>query len=221
MSVIPGEEAVPIFANRQDAGRRLAEAFERRDETFDMVLGVARGGIPVGAEIARVLQLPLYVTVSNKIRSPWNPELALGAVGEDGSYLKEQRIAAMGGVDEEEFERARQQAHSELKRRVEVYGTAGEDVSGRRVIVCDDGAATGMTLRAAIQTQHNRGADYVVVALPVSSPDAASHLRAECHDAVILEEPVSFMAVGQFYRNFHPVDDDEVLGILKSFGADS
>jgi len=205
-----------MFSDRQDAGRRLADAFSDKAESHDMVLGVARGGVPIAAEIARVLKLPLHIAVSNKIRSPWNPELALGAVGEDGSYLQEARIMSMAGVDEAQFETARKEALQELQRRVKLYGSAGDSVSNRRIIVCDDGAATGMTLRAAIQTQRNRGAEHITVALPVSSPDAASNLRAECDETVILEEPPRFMAVGQFYHHFPPVDDAEVLELVDS-----
>ena len=202
-----------MFEDRVDAGRQLLQKIGREGD-YDLVLGVPRGGIPVASVVARGLELPLYAAVSNKIRAPWNPELAVGAVGEDGSILHDQEIDARGLLTHEEFETAKREAMGELKRRVDLYGSIGDAVRDRRVILVDDGAATGLTLRASLLSLKNMGAAWLTVALPVASPNAAAALRAESDEALIVAVPLAFRAVGQFYRNFGPVRDSEVLDYL-------
>ncbi len=204
-----------MFADRAEAGQRLARELRESERSYDLVAGVARGGVPVAAEIARALDIPLKAVVSNKIRSPYNPELAIGAVGEDGSHLREERILSISDITPEQFERARAEALRELRRRVEVYGSVGEAAEGRTVILADDGVATGMTLRAALLSLRNMGAAHIIVAVPVASRDAAAQLMRESDEAVILQTPHAFMAVGQYYRRFPPVTDEQVLGHLE------
>lgn len=204
-----------MFVDRAEAGRRLASELGKRDREYDLAAGVARGGVPVAAEIARILEIPLKVVVSNKIRAPWNPELAIGAVGEDGSHLREDRVFSIADITAEQFERSRREALRELRRRVEVYGSVGEAAKGRAVVLVDDGVATGMTLRVALLSLRNMGAGHITVAVPVASPDAAQQLLRESDEAVILETPHAFMAVGQYYRSFPPVSDREVLRYLE------
>ncbi len=202
-----------VFENRADAGRQLLEKIGRED-VYDLVLGVPRGGIPVAAVVSRGLRLPLHAALSNKIRAPWNPELAVGAVGEDGSALKDPDTDARGLLNDEEFKIAKNEAMAELRRRIDLYGSIGDDVRDKRVLLVDDGAATGLTLRASLLSLRNMGAGWLSVALPVASPNAAETLREESDETLILIVPVIFRAVGQFYRNFGPVRDGEVLDHL-------
>ncbi len=210
-----GEVRQTVFKDRIDAGRQLTEKILEGGREYDLVLGVPRGGIPVAAIIAGALDLPLHAAVSNKIRAPWNPELAVGAVGEDGTALRDPRMRSLGALTEREFEAASQEALTELERRVDLYGSVGDGARDRRVILVDDGAATGLTLRASVASLKNLGAAAITVALLVASPDAAEALRAECDEAIIIAVPGGFMAVGQFYQRFSPVSDSEVLSHLR------
>ncbi|MFO8060909.1 MAG: phosphoribosyltransferase family protein [Bacillota bacterium] len=202
-----------MFKDRIDAGRQLASRILDRGGDYDLVLGVPRGGIPVAAAVSDALDLPLRAAVSNKIRAPWNRELAVGALGEDGSALCDQRFSSVG-LAGEDFDAACREARAELHRRIALYGSIGDGARDQRVILVDDGAATGLTLRASVLSLRNRQAASLTVALPVASPDAAETLRGECDQVIVLMVPAGFMAVSQFYRSFPPVSDGQVLRLL-------
>jgi len=207
-----------MFKDREDAGRQLAAEVERlvEDEPGDWVVaGVPRGGIPVAAEVSSKLQAPLCSVAAVKVRAPWNPELAIGAVAEEGVRIIDRQLAARAGVDEGQIDGAAEQAARDLKRRGDLYGRAVDCVVDKPVILVDDGAATGLTLRASAQSLRKARAQKVVIALPVASRQAADILRRESDRLLVVRIPQMFMAVSQFYRSFPPVDDDKVIACLE------
>ena len=193
------------FADRADAGRRLAAALPAL-EPDALVLGLARGGVPVAAEVASARGLPLDVLVVRKVGHPRQPEYALGAVSEDGVTLPEGLPEALVAP---QLERARAQA---LALRA---GRPREPLSGRPVVVVDDGLATGRSMAVALATARRAGAARLVMAVPVGSGPGFRELAAECEaHAVRIVEPPEFFAVGQFYENFEQVDDADVTALL-------
>src|SRR6266511_2277000 len=205
-----------LFRDRADAGRRLAERLQRYRAEAPVVVGLPRGGVPVAAEVARALDAPLDVLVVRKLGCPWQPELALGAVGEgDVTVLNQQLIAGIG-LGREEVEAVARAERAELDRRVGRYrrGRPAEPVQGRTVIVVDDGLATGFTARAAIGVLRRRGAGRVVLAVPVAPPQAIRVLRGVADQVVAIETPKRFEAVGQFYADFPQTTDQEVARLL-------
>ena len=208
---------VDRFEDRTEAGRRLGEALAERDLDADVVLAIPRGGLPLGRAVANALDLPLDIAVASKIGAPGNPELAIGAVASDGSaWLDEEAIAAMG-VDEAYVSRERQREAEAAREKAERYRTDGPvDVAGRTAVLVDDGAATGSTAIAAVRLLRSRGADRVVVALPVAPPETVDELEAVADEVVCLLTPASFGAVGRFYRRFDQVSDEEAIAYLRA-----
>ncbi len=194
------------FADRADGGRQLAAALPPL-EPDAVVLGLARGGVPVAHEVAAAGDLPLDVLVVRKVGHPRQPEYALGAVSEDGVTLPE-------GLPEElvapQLERAREQA---LALRA---GREREPLRKRPVVIVDDGLATGRSMAVAIETARRAGAARLVIGVPVASGPGLRELAAECEaHAVAVVEPPEFLAVGQFYDDFSQVDDAEVAALLR------
>ena len=203
-----------MFADRHDAGRRLALALERyRDAPDAIVLGVPRGGVVVAAEVARALGLPLDVVVTRKIGAPGNPEYAVGAVDADGAV----HAGLVAGLPEGYLARSAAHERDEIERRLLAYRADWEApaITGATVIVVDDGIATGLTLSAAVAYLRRKGAKRIVIAAPVAAPDSATRLRGEADEVVTLAEPDGFNAVGQFYARFDQTSDAEVRGLLK------
>ena len=199
-----------LFADRADAGRRVAAALARLEGDV-LVLGLARGGVPVAAEVAQALSAPLDVLVVRKVGHPAQPEYALGAVSEDGVALPEDLPPTMV---EPQLERARRQAE-ELRR-----GRARAPIADRTVVVVDDGLATGRSMAVALATVERHGAARVVMAVPVAAGPGFRGLgeHYEVHALEVLEPP-DFFAVGQFYEDFLQVDDDEVTRLLVEFAG--
>jgi predicted phosphoribosyltransferase len=198
----------PRFANRAAAGRRLADVVP--DIPDAVVAGLARGGMPVAAEVARALRAPLDVLVVRKVGHPEQPEYALGAVTEDGE-IDPPDVPA--GLAAPQLERARELAAG-LR-----GGKPPLPLAGRAVVIVDDGLATGHTMAAALASAQRRGARRVVAAVPVASGPAFRALseRWEAH-ALAVVEPPAFFAVGQFYLDFRQVDDAEVARLLSASG---
>lgn len=194
------------FPDRAEAGRRLAELIPESDGD-PVVLGLARGGVPVAAEVARALHAPLDVLVVRKVGHPAQPEYALGAVSEDGVALPE-------GLPPELVDPQREQAQSQAQRL-----RAGRErlaLEVRDVIVVDDGLATGRSMTAAIEGVARQGAARVVAAVPVASGPGMRALAERCEVyAVLVVEPPEFFAVGQFYVHFEQVSDEEVGELLR------
>ena len=214
----------PMFSDRRDAGRRLAEALVQTPGIEPggslVVLGLPRGGVPVASEIAERLEVPLDVLVVRKVGAPFQRELAIGAVGEDHSIVVHLGVLDSVGVSLEAFETAASRELAEVERRARLYrGERGPvPLSGQTAIVVDDGLATGATAEVACHIARARGAARLVLAVPVAPPETVIRLRrAEVADELVcLLAPPEFRAVGEWYRDFAPTQDDEVSRILES-----
>jgi putative phosphoribosyl transferase len=215
------EGVVVPFTDRADAGRRLAERLRHLRGDDVVVLGLPRGGVPVAAEVARALGAPLDVIVVRKLGLPAQPELAMGAVGEGGALVVNERVLSRVRLGEAEFAEVERRERAEVARRALRWrgSRAPLAVAGRTALVVDDGIATGATARAACEVAWAQGAARVVMAAPVCSPDAARALRAEVDELVCLSTPRSFFAVGRYYADFRPVPDDEVTTVLQRIAA--
>jgi putative phosphoribosyl transferase len=207
------------FADRADAAEALARQLQRAKLPSPVVVfALPRGGVPIGATVARALHAPLDLVLVRKIGAPWQPELALAAVaeGDPPQIVVEDEVRRYAGVDDAWIAREAQRHLEEIARRRRVYlrGRAPADVQGRTAIVVDDGIATGTTMRAALQALRRRGPARLVLAVPVAPRETLERLRAEVDDIVCLATPEPFHAVGAHYREFHQVDDDEVIAAL-------
>jgi putative phosphoribosyl transferase len=207
------------YANRTEAGRALAEHLLGMALPRPLVvLALPRGGVPVAAEVARVLQAPLDLLLVRKIGAPQQPELAVAAwvEGTPPVLVRNEEVCAALGVDTAYIEREVAFATAEAARRRRRYlaGRTPVPVKGATVIVVDDGVATGTTLRAALRGLRSRHPGRVVLAVPVGPPDTVAALRAEADEVVCLLQPRSLSAIGLHYRDFHQLDDDEVVAAL-------
>jgi predicted phosphoribosyltransferase len=204
------------FQDRYDAGRQLGMALAERDIRDAVVLGLARGGVPVAYEVAVALDAPLDVLVVRKVGAPGNPEFGLGAVAEDDVVLLDGAAVQRFGGDRV-LEEAVNHERDDLDRRVKRYrgSRPPAPVLGRTAIVVDDGIATGGSAIAGVRTMRKRGADKVIVAAPVAAPSSVARLRDEADDVVCLEAPEMFLAVGSFYGDFEQTSDEEVVALLE------
>jgi len=216
-----GEAVSPerFFADRREAGRRLAGALASLAGPGTLVLGVPRGGVVVAAEVARALGAPLDVVVARKIGAPGEPELAVGAVvGGEAEPLVDEALIRYLGIPRHYLQRAAAAERSEIQRRTRAY--RGERpppaLEGRVVIVVDDGIATGYTMRAALIALRRQGPARLVVAAPVAPPSTCRELERFADQVVCLLQPDPFMAVGAWYASFDQVDDAEVTALLRS-----
>ena len=204
-----------VFADRADAGRRLAQELESVRGRDAVVLGLPRGGVPVAFEVAEALDAPLDVIVVRKLGVPFQPELAMGAIGEGGVRLLDTELLARARITENELgmverrERAVLDARAARLRR----GRRRIDLSGRTAVIVDDGLATGSTARAACQVARQLGAARVIVAVPVAPAATVQHLP-EADAVVCVSAPRRFLAVGGYYRDFSPTSEDEVVALL-------
>ena len=207
------------FENRSDAGRRLAHALVRYRAERPVVLALPRGGVPVAAEVAVVLDAPLDLLFVRKIGVPAQPELAMGAVADGGAPLivRNEDVLQFAGVSEQEFAAVARRELAEIDRRRRAYvgGRSAVEVAGRTVIVVDDGVATGATTRAGLKAVRARHPQRLVLAVPVAPTDALARLRADADDVVCLEDYQDFSAIGFFYRDFRQINDEEVIDILR------
>jgi predicted phosphoribosyltransferase len=204
------------FADRQEAGRALGKALEAWRPFSPVVLALPRGGVPVGLEVARALRAPLDVLVVRKLGAPLQPELAVGAIAAGVTFV-DPRLAAATGATDAYLGRCIEEERRELTRREAAYrgDRPSVDVTGRAIIVVDDGLATGATARAAVRALRQAGASRVIVATPVGSPDSVEALRSEADAVVCLHAPPWFRAVGEAYGDFSQTSDAEVRACLK------
>ena len=211
-----------VFADRVDAGRQLARQLVHLRSRDVVVLGLPRGGVPVAYEVAVGLDAPLDVVVVRKLGVPIQPELAMGAIGEGGVRVLDERLIALAGISEGVLEAVEQRERDELGARVERLrrGRPRIDLRGRVAVVVDDGIATGATARAACAVVRRLGAAEVILAVPVAPAEAADAL-AEADDVVAVATPERFQAVGHHYRDFRPTSDDEVVALLDRRGTGS
>lgn len=206
------------FRDRIDAGRKLGDELAGRDLDDPVVLGLPRGGVPVAAEVAEVIDAPLDVLVVRKIGAPRNPEFAVGAIGEGGAEFVDTSLLRRLGLSREDLEGTITAERDELRRRVEAYRGDAEplDVAGRTVVVVDDGMATGASARVAIQVLRALEPGRTVLAVPVASTSAVELLADVVDEVVVLSAPPSFMAVGAHYDDFGQTSDREVTDLLSS-----
>ena len=209
----------PAFADRAAAGEALAGRLaSMRLAPPIVVLALPRGGVPIGAAVARRLGAALDLLLVRKIGAPWQPELAVAAVvdGEHPEIVVDEEVQRYGGVGRDEIEAraARELGEIERRRALYLHGRAPLPLAGATVIVVDDGIATGTTMRAALRAVRRRGPAHLVLAVPVAPRDTMRRLRGEVDDLVCLAQPEPFRAVGLHYDDFHQVEDDEVLAAL-------
>lgn len=205
------------FIDRAEAGRRLARRLDALRDEDVVVLGLPRGGVPVAFEVARALAAPLDVIVVRKLGLPYQPELAVGAIGEGDARMINERIRRDARLSSEELSELERSERAELLRRVAKF-RAGRDripLAGRTALIIDDGVATGSTARAACQVARAQGAARVVIAVPVGAAEALTALREDADEVVCLETPAWFAAVGQWYRHFPQTADKEVGELLR------
>ncbi|AFK17852.1 phosphoribosyltransferase [Haloferax mediterranei ATCC 33500] len=207
-----------MFADREDAGRRLADLLDEQEEEADVVLAIPRGGLPVGREVADRLRAPLDVVIASKVGAPGNPELAVGAVAGDGSAWWNEDLLSYLGVGENYLEQGREREAEVAREKISLYrgGDPLPNLEGKRVIVVDDGVATGATARACLRQVNGSGAERVVLAVPVAPPHTVEDLEDECDGIVTVDAPEAFGAVGAFYRDFTQVTDEEAATYLDS-----
>jgi len=205
------------FVDRAEAGRRLARRVKQLPSEDFVVLGLPRGGVPVAFEVARELGAPLDVIVVRKLGVPYQPELAMGAIGEAGVRVVNDRVVRAAGVTQEEFAVVEERERAELARRAARFrgGRSRVPIGGRTALIVDDGIATGSTVRAACQVARAQRAARVIVATPVAAPESAAALREDADEVVALETPEPFFAIGQFYDDFSQTSDEEVVRLLE------
>jgi putative phosphoribosyl transferase len=204
------------FRDRVDAGRQLGRVLEPLRTEQPVVLGLPRGGVPVAAEVAATLQAPLDVILVRKLGVPTQPELAMGAIGEDGIRVVNDDVMRAAGFDLNTVVAVERAERAELEARAERFrgDRLRVDIRGRTVIIVDDGIATGSTARAAIEVARAQGAARVILAVPVAPARTCADLGAVADEVVCLEQPDPFMAVGQFYQDFSQTTDAEVIACL-------
>jgi putative phosphoribosyl transferase len=209
------------FKDRTDAGRKLAKALTGYKNQQLVILALPRGGVPVAAEVAAVLEAPLDLILVRKVGVPIQPELAMGAVVDGGTSLivRNEDVIALAGIDEAEFKAICDSELAEIERRRQRYlgGRERVDVSGRTAIVIDDGVATGATTRAALRATRMRNPKRLVLAVPVAPTESLAALRDDADDVVCLEDHEFFGAIGTYYANFNQIADREVIELLKRF----
>jgi putative phosphoribosyl transferase len=214
----------PRFADRTEAGRDLGRALlQLKLRPPIVVVALPRGGVPVGAAIARALGVPLGLILVRKIGAPYQPELAVAAVaeGDPPEIVTDEEVQRASGVDASYVQKEAQRELQEIARRRHVYlqGRAAPAVAGHTVIVVDDGIATGSTMRAALRALRRQRPAALVLAVPVAPADTLFELSGEADRVVCLSQPSPFLAVGRHYVDFHQVDDDEVLAALQQASA--
>lgn len=211
------------FADRAEAGRLLAREVAALRLSDPVVLALPRGGVPVAAEVARVLRAPLDLLMVRKIGAPLQRELAVAAVvdGAAPDIVIDHETAAWAGADEDYIDAQARLQLQEIERRRAVYlrGRAPQPLAGKSVVLVDDGIATGTTVRAALKALHRQRPARIVLAVPVAPPDTLRRLRDDADVIVCLRQPEAFNAVGVHYDDFHQVEDDEVIACLDAAQA--
>ena len=206
-----------LFKDRKDAGQKLAASLEKFGNKKIMVLAIPRGGVVVGYEVAKKLHAPLDIIVPRKLRAPNQPEYAIGAITEDGNIILNEQAVKSLNISDNYLKLESQRQKMEIGRRLRTY--KGEqnipDITGYHVIVVDDGIATGATMKAALISVKKRGAESVILAIPVASGSALRMLQNDADEIICLYTPESFYAIGQFYNSFEQNSDQEVKELLE------
>ena len=206
-----------MFRNREDAALQLAKRLKPLALKDPVVLGIPRGGVVTAAVLARELGAELDVVLSRKLRAPYQPELAIGAIGEDGEVYLNAFAREVPGVTEAYIREERDHQIAEIARRSKLFRAVkpAADVTGRSVIVTDDGIATGSTMLAALHVLKAQKPHEIIVAVPVAPPDAIETFRSRCNRIECLLTPEDFAAISQFYRDFEQVEDEVAVRLLR------
>ena len=206
-----------FFADRVDAGKRLAAALKSFKSKDAIVLAIPRGGVVVGFEISKALGVPLNIIVPRKIGAPDNPELAIGAVTEDGTTILNERLVSDLGVSENFIKEESERQRAEIERRLESYrgDVPYPNLKNRVVLIVDDGIATGYTMKAALASVRKKGAKSVVIAIPVGPPSTIQELEKVTDHVICLYTPEEFYAIGEFYEDFSQTTDEEVKRLFR------
>ena len=211
------------FQTREEAGRELGKRLAAMNIANPVVLPLPRGGVPVATEIARALKAPLDLLLVRKIGVPSQPELAAAAVvdGDHPDLVLNDAVMRMAGLHRDEIEGLMKVQLVEIDRRRRLYlgDRPPVDVSGRSVIVVDDGIATGTTVRAALTALRRRHPMRLILAVPVAPEGSLAEIEGQVDDLICLRQPRPFHAIGQFYADFHQVEDDEVIALMKTAGT--
>lgn len=209
-----------MFTDRVDAGRQLAARLSALEGRAGIVLALPRGGVPVAAEVARALDLPLDVIGVRKLGAPMQPELGVGAIAEGGVRVLDAALVEQLRLDETTIDRIEAREREELHRRLQRYrgGRGLSDLSGRVAVIVDDGLATGGTARAACRAVRRAGPDETILAVPVAAARSLEAIRGEADEVVSVLLPDDFVAVGRWYDRFDQTTDDEVIALLEELG---
>ena len=210
-----------MFKNRTEAAKKLASELIAdsviNGSVQGLVLAIPRGGVILGKIIAQALSWPLSLIIAKKISVPFQPELAMGAIAEDGLPLWHKQVLAGLALTSSDKNSAIKIAQQKIKKYQKMFRSGKQlQVKNKRVIVVDDGAATGKTLEAAIVWLKSQGVKQLISALPVCAQDTAKHLKPMVDQWVCLIEPPQFYAVGQFYKEFEQVGDEQVVQLMRS-----
>lgn len=204
------------FKDRVEAGSLLAAALDTYKGRKAVVLGIPRGGMVIARELAKALDAQIDIVLSRKLGAPGNPELAIGAIAEDGKFFLQEGMPA--GLHENSYvEKEKEHQLSEIKHRIKLYRAIRPKVklAGREVIITDDGLATGATMQAALWVSRQEKPKKLIVAVPVAPEDTVMRLAKDADEIICLRAPMFFAAVGQFYTHFNQVEDEEVLSLLR------
>ena len=217
MTVSKTPSTTSVFANRSEAGRLLAQRLGRYAGRADvLVLGLPRGGVPVAFEVARALHAPLDAFVVRKLGVPYREELAMGAIARGGVRVLNRTVIESLQIPDWAVDEVATREERELERREQAYraGRAAPDVSGRTIILIDDGIATGATMRAAVAALRKLNAGRVVVATPTAARGTAEDMSGEVDEFVAVMKPAEFLGVGLWYEDFSQTTDKEVCDLL-------
>ena len=208
------------FQNRQDVGEQLSARLDDAHLQAPLVLALPRGGVPVGYEIALVLDAPLDVFVARKVGAPGRRELGIGAIAEGGVVVADAEMLRTLGVSSARFDQLAGAERAELSRLVRLYRgeRALPDLADRDVVLADDGLATGITAEAALRSLRGRGARRLLLAVPAAAPESAARLTGLADEVVCVIAPIDFVAVGKWYDDFDQTSDEEVLRLLAAAG---
>lgn len=204
------------YKDRQDAGQKLAKELEKYSQNKPIIIALPRGGVVVAYEIAKRLKAPLDIIIARKIGAPFNPEFGLGAISENGASTLDNEAIRHFGLTDGDVEQAINRENEVMSKKIELYrkGSIPMELKDQTVILVDDGLATGVTTKAAIMSIKQNSPKRIILAVPVSPPDAINKLLKEVDEIVCLKTPDEFYAVSAYYDNFEQISDNEVINLL-------